>query len=207
MFESEYEVSTTFIEELCNTVEAIITQPEHQPISEYKLIKLLQSGQYHTLNELKMNQTDQLFKLHFLIFHVLYTLQESLLNQKVGLLEITPLRIIIQPIPQNDTSHTTIKQRNKLAEYYLDMKNLANTTPLEIEHLILSFWKSFHNPDSHLESLKILDLTPPVSYDEIKIQYKRLASKHHPDKGGSKEMTQQINQAMATLSQRYKTVG
>ena len=151
-----------------------------------------------------MTQADQLFQLHFLIFHALYKLQEDLLEEQTGFLEITPLCIRIKPAQQHKTSPNTIHQHDKLAEYYLDIKNLTNTTTQEVEQLILSFWKSFHHPDSHLESLKVLQLTPPVSYKEIKKQYKRLASKHHPDKGGSKELIQQINQAMATLSQHYK---
>ena len=204
MLESEYEISATFIEELCRTIKAIIIRPEHQPISEYELIKLLRSGHYHTLNSLSMTQADQLFQLHFLIFHALYKLQEELLAKQAGFLEITPLCIRIRPIRQNETSSNIIHQHDKLAEYYLDIKNLTNTTTHEIEQLILSFWKSFQHPDSQLESLKVLQLTPPVSYNEIKKQYKRLASKHHPDKGGSKELIQQINQAMATLSQHYK---
>jgi len=204
MLESEYDTSTAFIDELCRTIKAIVTQPKHQSISEYELIKLLQSGRYHTLNNLSMNQAEQLFQLHFLIFHALYKLQKELLKKKTGFLEITPLCIRIEPIQHHVTSSNRVHQHDKLAEYYLDIKNLTNTTKEEVEQLIFSFWKSFHHPNNHLDSLKILQLTPPVSYSEIKKQYKRLASKHHPDKGGSTELIQQINQAMATLSQHYK---
>lgn len=204
MFESECDVSTDFIEELCRTIKSILLQPEYQSISEYELIKILQSGHYHTLNNLSMNQADQLFQLHFLVFHALYKIQKDLLETQTGFLKISPLCISIESTQHHKSTSKHIYQHDKLAEYYLDIRNLTNTTELDIEQLILSFWKSLHHPDNHLESLKILNLTPPVTYNEIKKQYKRLASKHHPDKGGSKELIQQINQAMATLSQRYK---
>lgn len=204
MLDSEHEVSTDLIRALCGTIKSIITQSEYQPVSEYSLIKLLQSERYHTLNNLNMGQADQLFQLHFLIFHALYKLQSELLEEQVGFLEITPLCIDIKPILCRDTSNNAVKQRDKLAEYYLDINNLTNITTEDVEQLIFSFWKTFHHPERHIDSLKILQLKPPVSYNEIKKQYKRLASKHHPDKGGSTELIQQINQAMATLSQHYK---
>lgn len=205
MLESKYEISTPFIDQLCSTIETIILQPKFQRISEYELIKLLQSGCYHTLNKLSMNQAEQLFQLHFLIFHSLYRLQTKLIENEIGFLEISPLCIEIKPITRSMTANTTINQHDALATYYLDIDNLTSTTLQDVEQLILSFWKSYTHHNSQDESLKILNLSPPVSYSEIKKQYKRLASKHHPDKGGSTELIQQINQAMATLSHRYKT--
>lgn len=204
MLESEYEISTTFIQELRNTLRDILTQPQFPSVSEYKLIKLLQSERYNTLNNLNMNQSEQLFQLHFLVFHALYQLQQELLSQGVGLLQITPLAICVTSIPLNDKPNSSLQEQDKLAEYYLDLDNLTNTTAEDIEQLILSFWKSFNQPNSHLESLKILQLKPPVTYSEIKKQYKRLASQHHPDKGGSKESIQQINQAMATINRHHR---
>ncbi len=165
---------------------------------------MLQSDQYNTLSKLRFDQSEQLFQLHFLIFHSLYKLQQTLLDEKIGYLEISPLNITLTPYKENESNELTFSHNTKIAQYYLNIENLKNTTKQEIDQLLLSFWKTFISPDKHLESLKVLELTAPVSYDEIKIQYKKLASKHHPDKGGTKEKAQQINQAMATLNSIYK---
>lgn len=204
MLDSPYEITNTFLSQLSSTIETIVFKPENQPITEYQLIKLLQSGQYHTLSQLHMGQADQLFQLHFIIFHTLYNLRKELLIKNKGYLEISPLCIKITHLKSSSNDIKAIEPCDPLADYYLNLENLINTTSEDIEQLILSFWKNLYKPNSHLESLKILELCPPVSYKEIKKQYKRLASKHHPDKGGSKLLIQDINQAMATLNHHYK---
>lgn len=47
---------------------------------------------------------------------------------------------------------------------------------------------------------QILGVDRRASPDEIKQSYRRLASQHHPDKGGDKERFQEIQQAYAVLS-------
>jgi curved DNA-binding protein CbpA len=52
-------------------------------------------------------------------------------------------------------------------------------------------------------ALSILELDDPSDLKEIKGQYRKLAMRHHPDRGGSKEKLQAINGAMKTLSAFY----
>lgn len=59
-------------------------------------------------------------------------------------------------------------------------------------------------PDTpETRALRLFDLVPPVSFDEIKGRYKELAKKHHPDtNGGSRQAEEQlkaINEAYAVL--------
>ena len=53
------------------------------------------------------------------------------------------------------------------------------------------------------QALAVLNLTGPVSFDEVKLRYKALAKKLHPDaNGGNKEAEEQlklVNQAYSTL--------
>ena len=51
-----------------------------------------------------------------------------------------------------------------------------------------------------MDYYRILGVERTASDDDIKRAYRRLASQHHPDKGGDKERFQEIQQAYATLS-------
>lgn len=201
-------ISSVLINLLSDTVERLILAEDFEFISEHQLIKTLQSPPHNLLTSLALKQTHELFQIHFLIFHILYRLKNKWLQTDVGELLISPLKIGLIPVEntygiesKKDNNLTNIDQ---LAIYYLDIKHLTETSPYEIDQLILSFWKGFYRPTAHNDALSILCLSAPVTYSDIKKQYKRLASKYHPDKGGTTENIQKINQAMATLSQTYK---
>ena len=51
---------------------------------------------------------------------------------------------------------------------------------------------------------EILDVCKDASSEEIKKQYKKLALKHHPDRGGDPEMFKKISEAYQTLSDPEK---
>ena len=51
---------------------------------------------------------------------------------------------------------------------------------------------------------EILNVSKDASVDEIKKQYKKLALKHHPDRGGDPEMFKKISEAYQTLSDPEK---
>lgn len=49
------------------------------------------------------------------------------------------------------------------------------------------------------KALNILSLPKLISRDDIKIQYRFLAKKNHPDKGGDAEKMEQLNSAYKLL--------
>ena len=51
---------------------------------------------------------------------------------------------------------------------------------------------------------EILEIPKNCSQEDIKKSYKKLAIKHHPDKGGDEETFKKINEAYATLSDQQK---
>ena len=62
-------------------------------------------------------------------------------------------------------------------------------------------------PKAEQEALLALELTPPVSFTEIKAQYRLLVKRHHPDANAgsseSEEKFKSINQAFSVLKQIY----
>ena len=49
------------------------------------------------------------------------------------------------------------------------------------------------------DAAKILGLDGDIKKEDVKKAYKKACSKYHPDKGGSKEMMQAVNEAYETL--------
>lgn len=67
-------------------------------------------------------------------------------------------------------------------------------------------YKTTQTPE--LEALAIMGLEPPITMDGIKIRYKALVKKHHPDLNGgdnaSQELLKQINMAYTILKLAYQ---
>ena len=55
-----------------------------------------------------------------------------------------------------------------------------------------------------MEYYNILNVSKDASIDKIKKQYKKMALKHHPDRGGDPEMFKKISEAYQTLSDPEK---
>jgi hypothetical protein len=67
-----------------------------------------------------------------------------------------------------------------------------------------------HEPDSQeAEAMSVLDLTPPVTPDQIKSRYKELVKRYHPDANGgdkvAEEKFKKISLAYATLTSEQLT--
>ena len=54
------------------------------------------------------------------------------------------------------------------------------------------------------EALDVLELSPKYSQAEVKAAYRRLALKHHPDRGGSLQKMVQVNLAYEAVTQPSK---
>lgn len=173
-----------------------------ESLKEYQLMGLLVENGYEQfkpcLDELK------LFQSHFLLFHLLYHLQDKWLNDQVGWLEIHALNIQLHPyceqsLPQN---------KDPLREYYLNLEELKKTTQQEVRHLLDTFWQKFEHylPEEQLTSdLQTLELAiEDFKLENVTLKTRQLLQQHHPDKGGQAEEFQKIREASNRLKHHLK---
>ncbi|WP_455376833.1 DNA-J related domain-containing protein [Kaarinaea lacus] len=137
-----------------------------------------------------------LFQKHFLLFHLLYSINQQLVEDKIGALQISPLMIKKLNYAEAGTQMGSV---DALSEYYLDLNNLETANENNVNDMLDSFWEKFLRNDKRGDALKVLGLSDPVSDKEITLRYRKLANTHHPDKGGDHGKIQEINEAYAVL--------
>jgi len=164
-------------------------------IGEYDLMQNLKSqGFFDFLSQPALPY--ELFHAHFILFHALYLLRDSFLENKSYLLLIHTLKIELLPYNKGETS---IQETNNLRDYYLDFANLEKTSEEDIYDMLASFWIKFNNFDNREAALAELGLKDPVNDKTIKKEYRRLVMQHHPDRGGDTDKLQKLNDALASL--------
>lgn len=176
-------------------------------LSEHQLLKLLQQAPHEFFASDALRDPLLLFQTHFLLFHCLYNLKQRWAITQQAELEISALLIIKRPFIVKETEKNQAQpllQSDPLAQYYLDWSHFSATTEEDVETLLNSFWQKVFNPqteDNIQQSLIVMQLDAPVSTVQLKIQYRRLAQIHHPDKGGDSEHFKKICQAFHQLKQ------
>lgn len=171
-------------------------------LGEYEVLKALQAQQCEGFPAVSLMDSLPLFRMHFLLFHVLYQLRDRLWEQQQGHLEISALNIRLQPYVPGQAG---LVEHDPLREYYLDIRRLHETTEPQVKELIGQFWHKFHAGEQRQAALEVLGLREPVSYPDIKRQYRSLAMLHHPDRGGDAEMFHAIREAMGVLEVYYQS--
>lgn len=181
-------------------IEVLRSFPEG--VNEHALLKVLDEKGTVTLEPDTFSDSVKLFRTHFLLYNALYQLRDELWKTGKGHLEITAVRMQLQPY---NPGSPAIHQHDPMRDYYLDMDMLEKTTQQDIESALNNFWKRLHEETVftggglRAKALEALGLREGVTAQEIKISYRRLAMQHHPDRGGDQEKLQQINEAMEVL--------
>lgn len=165
-------------------------------MSEYELIQAIRAQPKQTFLPSDLDNDLALFRTHFIVFHALYLLRESLWNQRQAQLDISPLKIVLGPYREGISG---VSEHDPLRDYYLDYSHLERTSADDIAQLLGRFWSRLHQPQRRQQALKILGLQDPVDDKTIKQRYRRLAMEHHPDRGGDNARLQTINAAMEDL--------
>ena len=129
---------------------------------------------------------------------MLYLLQDELLQAQQACLEISPLNIQLHSYEiarKND-----IAEHDALRTFYCDLSNLENMDVQQLGQWLGKFWAGLPANERRKRALATLELEDPVDDTAIKEQYRRLAMRHHPDRGGDNVTLQSINMAMKFLS-------
>lgn len=199
--------------ELIDTLEILISE-NPSGFTEHQLLTRLQKAPHHFFAEDALHDPLILFQTHFLLFHCLYLLQQRWRKNHFGDLEISALSIVKCPHRPRDKrldveksthrghSHT-LNIGDPLAQYYLDWSHFSSTSRDDVDELLNRFWKKVFIPveESLQDALSIFELDSPIPTPALKAQYRRLAQRYHPDKGGDSERFKKISQAFHQLKQ------
>lgn len=186
---------------------ACLLESATTPISEYQLMQQLQGQGW--LEALDSSDSLALYSVHFLIYNALYQLRDRYQAQG-QYLYISALAIEIMT-PDNNSEPSGCHQLSsdnqtdlaELAAYYLDWKQLEAATRESVEQLLQSFWKRYVEQDDLQLALDMLGVSSNDTYQHIRHRYRQLAMQHHPDRGGSQQDFQRIQQAFALVRQHF----
>lgn len=174
---------------------------QQQTWQEHALLKRLEQQGYSQFAP--SLDTLELFQAHFLLFHILYRLQDKWRSNKIGELSIFTLAIQLDPfIPfpsktstMEDKASVDLTSRDELKAYYLDFSAYRNTQAQEVQNLLDQFWEQLQKqplPHQIEQALTLFKLDTPFNQNQLTQRYRQLAQKHHPDKGGETNAFQNI---------------
>ncbi len=171
-------------------------------LNEHTLLKTLDEKGTIALEADTFSDSVKLFRTHFLLYNALYQLRDELWRTGKGHLEITSVRLTLQPY---NPSSPALQEHDPMRDYYLDLDMLEKTTQQDIDSALNSFWKRLHEESIfsggglRAKAFQTLGLREGANSKEIKLSYRRLAMQYHPDRGGDVEKLQSINEAMEVL--------
>lgn len=174
-------------------------------IDELNLIKKLQRPPWTLIGELEFHDTQKLYPVHFLLFHVLYRLRDTLVEFGENL-TISPMRISIE---RQDTvgGKGLPGSIDSLRNFYLDLSQYELSEDA-IDQMMNNFWAGYQNtgPDKPdiLQAAKVLGFhSIPDSFLTVKQAFRRSVMQAHPDRGGDTEAIQSLNEAFSVLKAHF----
>ena len=174
--------------------------------SEHTLIKFLQQSAIAPFDLFNLSHAKDLFNAHFLCMHALYHLKHQYAAQQSYHLHIHAVQI--ERVELNTETATDVQQAglinaDPLEAYYLDSRHYFETQEDDIQTMLKSFWEKYLAQDEKHASLAKLELPGDADATMVQQQYRRLAQKHHPDKGGCAIRFNEIRQAKAVLDKCF----
>ncbi|MFD3283537.1 DNA-J related domain-containing protein [Alteromonas macleodii] len=141
-------------------------------VSEYELIEILKKAPYQFFDDASLREPLMLFKTHFIVFHALYQLKRSWIEQGEGVLDIHTLNIKLNQESahsDNNSAHSdknsthgdnykdkesqdkvgAITEADTLAEYYLNWGNFEKADRKSVDALLNAFWHRMASGNAH----------------------------------------------------------
>ncbi|CUS48656.1 MAG: DnaJ-class molecular chaperone with C-terminal Zn finger domain [Idiomarinaceae bacterium HL-53] len=191
------------IDPLKESIETVLLS-EQNSLKEFELIQKLQAPPFGVIAEDALRTELKLFQTHFLVFHCLYLLRDEWRNQKLFDIEIDALAIRVLPYSSGQEG---LSLEDTLRSYYLNLEHWHETTQVDVESLLNRFWSGLVGEPTTVSAASLevalseLELTAaPTSLAELKTHYRKMTYTVHPDKGGSTEQMQRVQNAYQTLS-------
>lgn len=168
-----------------------------QGLREYELIRRLREAAVPGFPDGPLSEPLVLFRSHFLLRHALYRLRDHCLEQASASVEMDALEIRLGPYRKGGAG---IAAHDPLRAYYDDLTHLDTTDRDAVETLLAQFWERLAANERRHSALAVLELQDPVDQSAVTRQYRRLAQRHHPDRGGDPLRFHSIRKAYETLS-------
>ncbi len=192
------------VQRLMTAIEACLRQSG--TLSELELIRQLQSPPWQLIGSVNYADPSALYPVHFLIFHALYRLRDELATDGETV-NVSPLAI---SITRHDVvAGTGLPDRSDpLRDFYLDLSQYHMAAE-EVQRMVDDFYAGragFQPGDSEAEqAARVLGFEYlPACLDEVKYRFRRAVMQAHPDRGGSTQEVQQLNEAFALLRHYFR---
>jgi hypothetical protein len=193
----------------------VLLEENPEGFSEHQLLTLLQQQPHAFFAADALQDPLLLFQSHFLLFHCLYLLRNRWQKSNHAQLDISVFnikksRLDISKILTPQSANPLTEDKNSLfnadpmAQYYLDWSHFSKTCSDDVDELLNRFWKKVWVPQQEediQQALIIMELEAQVPLPQLKQQYRRLAQRFHPDKGGNSDHFKKICQAFHQLRQ------
>ncbi|SDW55790.1 DNA-J related domain-containing protein [Marinobacter mobilis] len=179
------------------------------PLSELALIKALQAEPWLLVDEVDYADPTRLFPVHFLLFHSLYRLRDTLAAQGEKL-AISPLEIYLE-CQATVAGQGLPGKQDTLREFYLDLDQYR-LSDSRIQQMMDDFWSGHQGrPVAHSDLQKAARTlgfdSVPEQFAPVKHQFRRAVMTAHPDRGGDTRKIQQLNEAFALFRAHFCKAG
>lgn len=195
-------------------IEHLLVAVEHElrsasdGMDELNLIKTLQRPPWQLLGQVNFHEPEMLYPVHFVLFHVLYRLRDRL-TESGERLDISPLRIKLSR--EAVVGGTGVPgQHDELRNFYLDLTHYQLSED-SIRQMMDDFWsgrpaaRPAHEDIRKAARALGFDVVPS-EFAEVKRRFRRAVMQAHPDRGGTTETVQNLNQAFSVLKHHFQAL-
>ncbi|MBK1735927.1 hypothetical protein CKO15_11690 [Halorhodospira abdelmalekii] len=183
----------------------ILRAAQPHGLDEWTLMEALAEAGCRLFERAARQRPETLFRAHFILFHALYRVRPQLAAEGLTL-QIHCLDIRLCPHPQPHAQSGALAAGDEVAAFYLDLSNLEGMDDTAVEALIAEGLRRCltddlaNDPDHRHEALAVLGLEADADRVQIRRAYRRLAMRHHPDRGGDTATLQRITAAYRQLT-------